>query len=72
MDGPRIKSGVTVVCLADLSGMTVNERLFAAGLTSDYEDARASGDLKKINAVLSRVGLRQDEDGMNRSLNAQD
>ena len=61
---------MTVTCLADLSGMTVNERLFAAGLASDYEDARASGDLNKINAVLRRVGLRQDENGMNWSLDA--
>jgi hypothetical protein len=50
----------------------VNERLFAAGLTSEYDAVRASGDLEKINRVLRQVGLRQDKNGMNWSLDAQD
>jgi len=55
-----------------LSGMTVNERLFASGLLDAYDAAKGSGDLLKINAVLKQVGLRQDENGMNWSVsNAQ-
>lgn len=51
-------------------GMTVNERLFSAGLLPAYDDAVATGDLEEINAVLCRVDLRQDENGMNWSINA--
>ena len=47
--------------------MTVNERLFAAGLIDEYDKAAAGGDLVQINRVLAKVGLRQDETGMNRS-----
>lgn len=63
---------MTVDQVADYSSMTVNERLFAAKLTSAYDVASASGDLEKINIVLHQVGLRQDENGMNWPLNAQD
>ncbi len=52
-------------------GMTVNERLFDAGLLDAYDEARASGDRAKINAVLRKVDLRQDENGMNWSLDAE-
>jgi len=45
--------------------MTVNERLFEAGLLDAYDEARASGDLAIINAVLRKVDLHQDESGMN-------
>ncbi len=45
--------------------MTVNERLFQAGLMEAYEAAAASGDLGAINEVLAQVGLRQDSSGMN-------
>jgi hypothetical protein len=48
--------------------MTANERLFEAGLLDAYDAAVASGDLTEINAVLARVELRQDEDGMNCSI----
>ena len=45
--------------------MTVNERLYAAGLLDAYDAAARSGDLEAINRVLARVGLRQDASGMN-------
>ena len=51
-----------------LSGMTVNERLFASGLLDAYDAAKGTGDLLKINAILKQVGLRQDENGMNWSV----
>ena len=51
----------------DYSSMTVGERLFAAGLMDAYEAAKRTGDLKVINAVLNKVGLRQDRNGMNLS-----
>lgn len=54
--------------MADYDAMTVNERLFGAGLLSDYDAAVASSDLDAINLVLEKVGLRQDESGMNWSL----
>ncbi len=49
----------------DYSSMTVNERLCAADLMGAYEAAIAGGDLKAINDVLAKVGLRQDGNGMN-------
>ncbi len=48
--------------------MTANERLFAAGLVDEYDKASATGDLTEINRVLSKVGLRQDDAGMNWSI----
>ena len=45
--------------------MTVNERLFAACLIEEFDRTKLSGDLDEINAVLSRVGLWQDANGMN-------
>ncbi len=42
----------------DYSGMTVNERLFGAGLLDDYDRTRAQGDLTKLNELLAKVGLR--------------
>ncbi len=48
--------------------MTVNERLWEAGLMDAYDVAVATRDLKEINGVLAQVGLRQDEDGMNWSV----
>jgi hypothetical protein len=52
--------------------MTVNERLFDAGLMEAYEAAKQRGDLNEINAVLRKVDLRQDENGMNWSIDAED
>ncbi len=48
--------------------MTVNERLFAAGLLDEYDLAKASGERDRINAVLRQVGLQQDAKGMNRQI----
>jgi hypothetical protein len=49
----------------DYSAMTVNERLIVAGLLDAYDEAAASGDRHRINAVIAKVGLWQDEAGMN-------
>jgi len=51
----------------DYSSMTAGERLYAAGLMDAYEAAKRTGDLKVINAVPNKVGLRQDRNGMNLS-----
>ena len=51
--------------------MTVNERLLVAGLLEDFDAAVASEDLSSINAILAKVGLRQDENGMNWTLEEQ-
>ncbi|MEQ9661503.1 MAG: hypothetical protein RLN87_03040 [Parasphingopyxis sp.] len=50
------------------SAMTVNERLFAAGLLDEYDLAKASGERDRINAVLRQAGLQQDAKGMNRQI----
>ena len=52
--------------------MTVNERLFEAGLLDACEEAKAQGNLTTMNAILRKVDLRQDENGMNWSLDASD
>lgn len=46
-------------------GMTVNERLSAAGLRKAYDAAVAKGDRDEIDQILARIGLRQDASGMN-------
>lgn len=43
------------------SGMTVNERLFAAGLMSDFEAAVRSRDRARIISVLTRVALSKED-----------
>ncbi len=43
----------------DLSGMTVNERLFATGLLSEFDDAVARRDLIDVRRILEFV--RMDE-----------
>ena len=48
--------------------MTVAERLYVAGLLDSYDEAVATGDLDRINAVLGQVALRQDDNGMNWSV----
>jgi hypothetical protein len=52
----------------DYSGMTVNERLFAAGLMDACDAAVATGDLDKMNRVLAQVRLSQDDTAMNWSM----
>jgi hypothetical protein len=49
----------------EFRGMTVNERLHAAGLLDIYHAAAKSADVQKINDILFRAGLRQDDNGMN-------
>jgi hypothetical protein len=48
--------------------MTVNERLFAAGLIDAYDAARASGDLAEMNRVLAKVHVRRDASGMHHEI----
>ncbi|MEO1731062.1 MAG: DUF559 domain-containing protein [Pseudomonadota bacterium] len=57
--------------MAEFDSMTVNERLLVAGLLEDFDAAVASEDLSSINAILAKVGLRQDENGMNWALEEQ-
>jgi len=54
--------------MSDYAGMTVNERLFAANLTAEYEAAVASGDLNRMNGILGKVGLKRDASGMHHSI----
>jgi hypothetical protein len=54
--------------LDNFDAMTVNERLFAAGLMDAYDTAVETGELDEINRVLAKIGLRQDGDGMNWSI----
>ncbi|HMN54689.1 MAG TPA: hypothetical protein PKC32_10945 [Sphingopyxis sp.] len=42
----------------DYSGMTPNERLFVAGLLDEYDNIKASGDLKALNQLLAKVDLK--------------
>ena len=39
------------------AGMTVNERLFAAGLLDEFDDATAAGNRAKMIEILSRVAM---------------
>lgn len=45
------------------AGITVNERLFVAGLLEDYDRLRAAKDEIALNRLLAKVGLRF-ENGM--------
>ena len=51
----------------DYSGMTVNERLFDAGLLEEYDQARKSGDNISQKQILTKVGLKF-ENGTHRNL----
>ena len=51
-------------------GITVNERLLKAGVLDAFEAAKRNGDLEQINVVLRKVDFRQDDDGMNWSIDA--
>ena len=48
----------------DFSGMTVNERLFAAGLLDQFLAAEKRGDEEELRHLAAKVGLRRDSDGM--------
>jgi ABC-type multidrug transport system ATPase subunit len=54
--------------LHEYDGMTVNERLFAAGLLESLQLAEAAGDAGRISEILAKVGLWRDASGMHRSL----
>ena len=55
--------------LGKYDAMTVNERLYTAGLAEEFQRTKLEGDLEEINAVLAKVGLWQDENGMNWPIN---
>ena len=39
----------------ELSGLTVNERLFALGMLDDFDSAMAIGDRDRVKAILQRA-----------------
>ena len=39
----------------ELSGLTVNERLFALGVLDDFDSAMAIGDRNRVKAILQRA-----------------
>lgn len=41
-------------------GMTVNERLYVAGLMNDFETCLKQKDFKGINTILKKVELNED------------
>ena len=41
----------------EAAGMTVNERLWAAGLSEDYEDAIKSNDEEKFRGICDQLFL---------------
>lgn len=43
------------------SGMTVNERLHAAGLLPDFEAAAKGRDRERMKALLQQAGLTEDQ-----------
>ncbi|MCP1469556.1 hypothetical protein J3E64_001231 [Sphingobium sp. OAS761] len=52
----------------EISGMTVNERLFTVGLLEAFENALAAGDDEAAGEILDKMGLYRDAEGMFRSL----
>ncbi|HJU09021.1 MAG TPA: hypothetical protein VJ727_11145 [Rhodanobacteraceae bacterium] len=46
---------------AEISGMTVNERLFALGLDEEFEQAFASLDQARVSAVLRKAKLAEQQ-----------
>ena len=42
------------------SGMTVNERLYVAGLMNEFETCLKQKDFEGINSVLKKVELNED------------
>jgi hypothetical protein len=51
--------------------MTVNERLFVAGLMDAYEQALAVNDEAKLKCILAAVDLRRDVTGAHWEINEQ-
>lgn len=45
------------------SGMTVNERLYEAGLMDAYDKAKAKQDLTQLQRIASEIDLYIDEEG---------
>jgi len=47
--------------MVDYSGMTVNERLFTAGLHSEFEAAIVARDRTRALVVLAQVGMTPEQ-----------
>jgi hypothetical protein len=45
----------------DFSGMTVNERLYAAGLMNEFDAALRAKDRARVISVLERVALSKED-----------
>ena len=45
----------------EISGMTMNERLFACGLVEDFDSALRRGDRKSFTAVLTQVEFTEEQ-----------
>lgn len=46
--------------LSKFFGMTVNERLYVAGLTNDFEYCLKQKDFEEIKLILKKVELNED------------
>ncbi|WP_167400486.1 hypothetical protein [Flavobacterium glaciei] len=46
--------------LSKFFGMTVNERLYVAGLTNDFEYCLKQKDFEEIKSILKKVELNED------------
>lgn len=44
--------------MSKFDGMTVNERLFEAGIISKWDDAVTKGDRSRMIELLNKVGLK--------------
>jgi hypothetical protein len=44
--------------VSKFDGMTVNERLFEAGIISKWDDAVTKGDRSRMIELLNKVGLK--------------
>ena len=44
---------------SELSGMTVNERLFHRGLLDEFERARSMRDVAALRAIFARIDLSE-------------
>lgn len=45
----------------EISGMTMNERLFACGLMEDFDSALRRGDRQAFTAVLTQVEFTEEQ-----------
>jgi hypothetical protein len=61
LDGGRFRSKICIVTDENFAGMTLNERLYAAGLLDAFDAAVERGDKDEVIRLLQEVRLsRQD------------